>query len=650
MNARHACLRTFGSLAVGLMLMMAGCRASTDSVGESNGETTTPAAVDQANSSDAGYNSAEANGESGNAAANSDTTDVEVASSDTPRDVMQQETMGGVKPAAEDVLLLFYGDDPDTLNLITSSDNVSSSFQRPVYEYLARRKYGNPEEWESQLATDWEFNEETLEYVIHLRKGVKWHPIKLPNGKTLEAREFTAKDVTFTFDAILNPNVEAASLRSYYSTVDPETGEEKPRVKATRIDDYTVKVKWTEPYFMADDFTLMMQPLPRHVYSVDSEGQPISFDFGSKEFADGFNNHWANTTMCGTGPMIFKGWEKQKRVSFERNPDYWGAPFYFSQIIYEFISNPNTARQKVLQGELDLAGYSEADQFVEDRNHEKVKAGEVRLIDFPRTAYRYMGYNLRRPKFSDPKVRWALSHAVPVQQIIDEIYHGLATRMNGPFLPGSKFANPDLEPIPFDLEKSKQLLEEAGWKDTNENGIRDKMIDGQLVEFQFDLMIYSDSPQYLAIAETIKDRLRTVGVDAQISPTKWALMLQKLRKKEFDATILGWVSDWKSDPYQIWHGSQAELQESSNAIGYANPEVDRLIDELRRTVNEDKQMELYHAIDRQIYDDQPYTFLYIDKALAGVDSRIENMNFYPMLRPHYDSREWYTSEPRLLAQ
>ncbi|MCA9204603.1 MAG: hypothetical protein KDA59_16230, partial [Planctomycetales bacterium] len=183
-----------------------------------------------------------------------------------------------------------------------------------------------------------------------------------------------------------------------------------------------------------------------------------------------------------------------------------------------------------------------------------------------------------------------------------------------------------------------------------ENGIRDKMIDGQLVEFQFDLMIYSDSPQYLAIAETIKDRLRTVGVDAQISPTKWALMLQKLRKKEFDATILGWVSDWKSDPYQIWHGSQAELQESSNAIGYANPEVDRLIDELRRTVNEDKQMELYHAIDRQIYDDQPYTFLYIDKALAGVDSRIENMNFYPMLRPHYDSREWYTSEPRLLAQ
>ncbi|MDA1051063.1 MAG: ABC transporter substrate-binding protein [Planctomycetota bacterium] len=559
-------------------------------------------------------------------------------------------TLGGVEPAKEDVLLRYYGDDPDTLNLITGNDNVSSEFQRQVYDGLASRAYGDPSQWESHLAESWEFDEDNLEYIIHLRQGVKWHPITLPNGKVIRDKEFTANDVTFTFACVLNRHVEAASLRSYYSTVDPDTGEETPRIVVTKIDDYTVSVKWTEPYFMADEFTLAAAVMPRHVYSVDGNGEPISFDFASKEFADGFNNHWANTTMCGTGPMIFKEWKKGEQVVLERNPDFYGEPFYFSKIVFQFISNPNTARQKALQNDLDLASYSEADHFIEDQDHPNVKDGKVRLESFRRTAYRYLGYNLRRPVFEDKNVRMALSYAVPVDDIIQQIYHGLAMPMTGPFLPGGQFCNNDIKPVPFDLDKARQMLDEAGWKDTNENGIRDKMIDGKLVEFTFDLMIYADSPQYLSIAEIIKANFRKVGVDVQISPGKWALMLQKLRKKEFDATILGWVSDWKSDPYQIWHGSQADLPESSNAGGYKNPEVDKLIDQLRITMKEEEQITLYHEIHRLIYEDQPYTFLYLDKAMIGVHSRLQNLEFYPMLRPHMDAREWSSSSPRLFGK
>jgi peptide/nickel transport system substrate-binding protein len=559
-------------------------------------------------------------------------------------------TLGGVEPAKDDVLLRYYVDDPDTLNLITSSDNVSSEFQRQVYDGLATREYSDPSRWELHLAKSWEFDEDNLEYIIHLRKGVKWHPITLPNGQVIRDKEFTANDVTFTFACVLNRHVEAASLRSYYSTVNPDSGEETPRIIVTKIDDYTVSVKWTEPYFMADEFTLGAGIMPRHVYSVDKNGEPISFDFGSKEFADGFNNHWANTTMCGTGPMIFKEWKKGEQVVLERNPDYYGAPNYFSKIVFQFISNPNTARQKVLQNDLDLAGYSEADHFIEDQDHPNVKAGKVKLENFRRTAYRYMGYNLRRPVFEDKNVRTALSYAVPVDDIIQQIYHGLAVRSTGPFLPGGLFCNNDIQPIPFDLDKSRQLLDEAGWKDTNENGVRDKMIDGKLIEFNFDLMIYADSPQYLSIAEIIKANCRKVGVDVQISPSKWALMLQKLRKKEFDATILGWVSDWKGDPYQIWHGSQADLPESSNSGGYKNPEVDKLIDQLRITMNEQDQIKIYHELHRLIFEDQPYTFLYLDNGMMGVDSRVQNLKFYSLLRPHMDAREWYSSSPRLFGK
>lgn len=556
----------------------------------------------------------------------------------------------GKSPAKNDTLLRYYGDDPDTLNLITSSDNVSSTFQLHVYDAFAQRKYGEPGIWEPQLAESWEFDPETLEYKIKLRKGVKWHPITLPNGTVIKDKEFTAKDVTFTFSAILNPNIEAASLRSYYTREDPDSGAEVPRVKVTRIDDYTVKVKWLEPYFMADEFTLGAGIMPRHVYAVDKNGEPISFDFGSKEFADGFNNHWANTTMCGTGPLRFQEWDKSKRVVFERNPDYFGAPFYFNRVVFRYVSNPNTARQMMLQNDLDIAGIPEADYYLEDKNHPNVKNGRVKLDEFRRTAYRYLGYNLRRPVFEDRNARMALSHAVPVDTIINEIYHGLAVRQTGPFIPWEKFSNPDVKPIRFDLDKARDLLDESGWRDSNENGIRDKEIDGKRVEFTFDLMIYSDSPQYLSIAEIIKESFRKIGVDVQISPAKWALMLQKLRKKEFDATILGWVSDWKSDPYQVWHGSQADLPESSNSIGYSNPEVDQLIEELRRTMDEDKQVELYHKIHQHLFDDQPYTFLYSDKGLIGYHSRLENVQFFPSLRPHYDARQWYSNSPRVLAE
>ncbi len=558
-----------------------------------------------------------------------------------------QLTRGGKPPAKNDILLNYYGDDPDTLNVITSNDTVSMAFHRFAYEYLADRKFSNPDEWEPMLAESWEFDEKTLTFKINLRKGVYWHPMKLPSGKLLPRTEFTAADVKFTFDCILNENVEAASLRSYYTNPNSKDDTDKYRIKVTVIDKYTVKVQWTEPYFLADEFTLAgSQIMPRHVYGVDANGEPISLDFrNSREFATAFNDHWANTLMCGTGPMIFESWRKEDGASLTRNEEYWGQPFYFDRLEYRYVSNPQTALQQVLQNDLDWGSIPEKDHYIQSKSHANVQAGKVKLVDYDYPGYRYMGFNVRRDLFADKRVRWAIGHAVPVDDIVDKVYHGLAKRLSGPFLPGSTANDESLTPVPFDLDKASELLDEAGWKDTDGNGIRDKMIAGRKVEASFDLMIYAESPQYQRIAEMIGENCRRIGVNVRITPTQWALMLQNLRKKEFDATILGWVLTWKQDPFQIWHGSQADLQESSNSIGYQNPELDKLIEELRVTLDKDKQVELYHQIHKLIYDDQPYTFLFMDKATAGHDSRLENISFYK-IRPGVDPREWYSTRPR----
>jgi ABC-type transport system substrate-binding protein len=151
------------------------------------------------------------------------------------------------------------------------------------------------------------------------------------------------------------------------------------------------------------------------------------------------------------------------------------------------------------------------------------------------------------------------------------------------------------------------------------------------------------------VGEIVQANCRKVGVEVKIAATPWESMLQRLRKKEFDATILGWALSWKMDPFQIWHGSQAEVLDSSNSIGYQSPKVDELIEKLRVTFDTNEQQKIYHAIHQQIYEDQPYTFLFVDKQTGAKHARLENLNFYK-IRPCVDAREWSASTPRVLGR
>jgi ABC-type transport system substrate-binding protein len=559
-------------------------------------------------------------------------------------------TAGEVEPAENDTLMMHYQQGPDTINPVTSSDTVANLFQRHVYEGLCSGDFNHPDDLLPGLATHWEFDKEKLEYTIHLRKGVKWHPMRLPNGTMLPEREFTSKDVKFSFDCVLNPYVEAAHIRSYYEDPEAKDPSERYKIKVTVIDDYTVKIRWTKPYFLAEEFTLGRTMLPRHVFSVDENGEPISFDFSSKEFADGFNNHWANTKMCGTGPMIFKEWAQNRRLVLERNPDYWGKPYYFNRIIIRCIPNLNTAMQQVLQNKLDFFPISQKDKYFQSQDHPNVKAGKVKLVEYKYPGYIYIGYNLRRDLFKDKRFRLALAHATPVQMIIDEVLKGLGVPVAGPFLPGSKTCDDSSKPIPYDLDAARALLDEAGWKDTDDDGVRDKLIDNVRVQARFDLTVIAENPSYRTIGAIYKENCRKIGVEVQVSPANWQLMLQKQRKWDFDASMCGWGTSWKrSDPFQLWHGSQADIKDSSNHIGYRNDEVDKLIEQLRVTMDEDEQYPLFHKIHRMIFEDQPYTFLFSGKATAGLDGRLQNVKFYK-IRPCRDTTEWYSDQPRLMGQ
>ena len=566
------------------------------------------------------------------------------AASDPPLPPGGKKTVAGVTPADSDVLRISYWEDPATLNPVTAGDLTSGYLQSFVYESLAEASMADPDRLEPRLAERWEFDESLLEYTIHLRHGVKWHPLTLPNGESLPAREVTTRDVQFTFDCVLNPHIPAAQ-REDFEDAEATSATERRNISLTVIDDYTFKVRWKKPYFLSESSTMQVQIIPRHVFSVDEQGDLISLDFSSKEFAEGFNNHWAGSLMCGTGPLTFDRWDRDERIVLKRNPTYWGPPIYFSRIVFSCESNSYTLLQKLLQGEVDWADIDGKDLYRRSLQHPRVESGEIvmKTYDFP--GYKYIGYNLRRHFLRDKQVRRALTHAIPIEQIINVVFDGLATQVTGPFQLQSKAYNHAVNPLAFDLERAQRLLDKAGWRDSDRNGVRDKLIDGKRVEARVNLMIESNSPQYLTVAQIIQSNWRRIGVRADITPANEALMTQRTRAKDFDAVLRGWSQGWRADPYQTWFSGRAELADTSNIIGYKNTEVDQLVTKLRVTFDPQQQLTMYHQIHALLYDDQPYTFLFSEKQTCGYNGRLKNIRFYH-LSPCFDVRQWYSfSEP-----
>jgi ABC-type transport system substrate-binding protein len=553
-------------------------------------------------------------------------------------------TVAGVRPAVSDVLRISYSDDPETLNPITAADATASLFQSLVYEQLADHDFEQPDRLVPVLAKSWTFDPQSLVCTIQLRRGVQWQAIALPNGTLLPPREMTSRDVKFTFDCILNPHIDAA-LKSDFLDPTANSTASAAMIEVETPDDYTVVVRWLKPYFLAEETTLLVGIIPRHVFSVDENGDLISLDFSSREFAEGLNRHWAGTRMCGTGPLQFVEWNRNERLVLKRNSQYWGEPFYFSRIVFNSEPNVYTLLQKLLQGEIDWADIDEKDLYLQARKHPAVQSGAVVLREYEYPGYKYIGYNLRRPFLRDKAVRRALAHAIPVQAIIDSVYRGLARQVTGPFQLHSFAYNEQVKPLPYDLERARRLLNNAGWIDTDRDGVRDKLIDGRRVSARFNLLIEANSAQSLTVAQIVQSNCRKIGVRVDITPAQQALMVQRTRAKDFDAVLRGWALSWTADPYQTWFSGQAELADTSNIIGYKNTEVDRLVQELRTCFDRDRQREIYHRVHELLYDDQPYLFLYTELQTAGINHRIHNVKFFP-IKPCVDYRQWYSeTEP-----
>ncbi len=510
-----------------------------------------------------------------------------------------------------DWLVQSFASNIKTFTPLVSKDVYASNVQDYVLETLLTR---DPDtlEYLGLLAERWEISEDGLVFTFVLR-----HDVKFSDGEP-----FTADDVAFSFDLIMNEAIDAPQLRAYYNKIS----------SVAAIDKHTVVFTFSEPYFNSLNLAGTLTILPKHFYQPYLDNPEI------------FNQ--SKGLLMGTGPYRLadpKGWTPdQGGIELERNPRYWGnvSPS-LDRIIWKVIQNDSARLTTFRNGDIDT--YAARPREYQDLLQDSELMARSRRFEYmsPVAGYSYIGWNQSRndrpTRFVDKKVRQAMTYLTDRDGIIKEIMLGYAETAISPFSPRSKQHNPQLSPRAYDLNKAHALMKAAGFEDRDGDGVMED-IEGN--PFEFELTFSQNSEDTKRMVLYLKDLYARAGIRLKPKPTEWPVMIDQITRRDYDAIMLGWTSGIETDIYQMLHGDQ-RADNGDNFVNYSNPALDRLIDAARATVIEQERMPLWQQAEAIIYEDQPYTFLMRRESLTFIDRRMHNIEVTKLGLNLFTPVEWY---------
>jgi len=501
-----------------------------------------------------------------------------------------------------------------TITPLVSSDAYASQVQNYVLESLLIR---NPDtlEWEGLIASDWQVSDDGLEITFQLRKDVTFS-----DGKPL-----TAEDIVFTFDFIMNESIAAPRERSYLEKIE----------SVVTTNPHEVIFKFREPYFESLSLAGGLDIMAKHFYSPYLE-EPEKFN-------------QSKGLLLGSGPYRLadaKGWTPDLGfVELDRNPRYWGdVQPSFDRLIWRIIENQTAELTAFRNGEIDdySARPVEYKKLQDDAQIKSISDNYEYMS--PIVGYSYIGWNQRKEKdptwFADKTIRQAMTYLTDREQIIKDIYLGYAEVAISPFNPRTAQHNKSLTAREFNPDKAMELLTAAGFSDRNGDGLLEDK-DGK--PFEFEMVFFQDNQDTKRVVLLLKDLYARAGIKMIPKPTEWSVMLDLLKKKNFDAITLGWTSGLETDIYQMFHSSQTQ-EGGDNFINYENKILDDLIVKARSTVDEEERMPLWQEAEKIMFEDQPYTFLMRGKRLAFIDKRLKNLEMTKLGLNTGVPVEWYVPE------
>ena len=456
---------------------------------------------------------------------------------------------------------------PSRLNPVLANDTASSQISDWLFNGLFKYdKDGKPTE---DLALSYKFETNT-KLIIKLKKNVKWH----------DGVEFTAQDVVFTYNTILDPKV-FNSIKSNYKEVQS--------VKA--LDDYTIEIIYKKAYFKALEIW-MVGILPKHLLKDEKNLMTSTF----------------NKNPIGTGPYVLDSFKIGQDIKLLAYDNYFEGRPKINELLYKFIPDTNTSFLFLKQKKLDLSGLT---PLQIDRQIDEEFKQSFRIIEKPSFSYTYVGLNLKNEKFKDIRIRKALSLAINRQELVDILFFGHGKICNGPFLPGSFAYNEKVKTTQQNIPEAKKLLKQLGFDKNN--------------PFTFEIVTNTGNDTRINAAQILQYQLAKAGIKMKIRVMEWQAYLNTIvHPRNYEAILLGWSLSLMPDAYPLWH-SKSDKIGSFNLVGYSNPEVDELIEKASLTINREKLSKTYKKIFKKITDDIPYLFLYIPNSISVVNNKIKNV-------------------------
>jgi peptide/nickel transport system substrate-binding protein len=448
-----------------------------------------------------------------------------------------------------------------------------------------------------------------------------WLRVKIDDrARFSDGMPVTAEDVQYTYEFINNPQHETERFRSTVDNV----------VQAKPISEKVVEFEFKEPRYNSLDQAMRTVIIPKHFYA---QFQPSQIN-GSTGLLMG-SGPYKLATLDPTAQ-----WAPPQPMVFVRNEQYWGRRPPLDSLRFVTIQD-NIARLTAFEnGEGDMVRGTPEQYATKSVDADFVERAHALAWTNMRSGYTFIAWNCgprngKLTPFHDKRVRQAMTHLLDRERIRRDFVEGLGQIATGPFNPLTTQASPEAIPYPPDVAKARQLLNDAGWQDRNNDGVLENA-EGEPFDFEFTYSTGSALAE--KVGKYLLDQSAKVGIRCHLKVIDWALMDTIQDARDFDAITLAW--SWgapESDPMQIFHSSAMQNQ-GDNWMQWSNAEADRLIETARREVDSAKRMPLWHQLDLLIQEEQPYTFLLAIPWIRFVDKRVHNVHPYAV---GLDKREMF---------
>lgn len=526
---------------------------------------------------------------------------------------------------------------PDMLHPVNNQGASSTAIMCNLFQRLMYPDYKSLElapilavsAPDTMVVTDSVSGEQLIHVTYNIRPEARWD-----NGEPV-----TASDVVFTHKTVKNPLVDAMPKRSYLNKVkDIITYDDDP-LKVTFVSEIYVRAIYSTaaevpiiPEYHYDPKGLMKKFT---IKELTENAAALESDPDIKAFAEEFNSAKYQKEpgqVVGSGAYEFVKWEDNIRITFKKKENWWGDGLvaenhffeaYPTKIYYQLIKDQTAALTALKSEKIDVMRGIRSKDFVEleesgsfNKNFDREAASML--------AYGYLGINNQSPALSGIKTRQALGHIVDVNGIIEDIFYGFGEPVIGTVHPtNTKYYNTNIPNRAFDPEKAKALLKEDGWEDIDGDGILDKEIEGEIIPFDIKFTYNSGNSERESVGKMLKEEARKLGIKISIVEQEWSIFIDKQTKHDFDIYFGAWILEQApDDPHQLFHTESANG--GSNYPTWGTTYSDSIIEEIGRTINEQKAQTLWYELQELMHESVPYVFVYAPKNKLAIHKRFDN--------------------------